>query len=165
MPVSPLTGKSEGAMARQALDGRSNRAGTLGVTPGATSRDESAHWSPVISSERQSVRVKGGGKKGSSINQRWYEWGRTKHHLNDTARWPGASGEVMVQTWFCQNGLVMMPKSNVWEELVVLICWLPKFWSFGFLQPQNKLSSLEMSDCLHLWGILNDFCFSPHISK
>lgn len=29
-------------MARQALDGRSNRAGTLGVTPGATSRDESA---------------------------------------------------------------------------------------------------------------------------
>lgn len=29
-------------MARQALYGRSNRAGTLGVTPGATSRDESA---------------------------------------------------------------------------------------------------------------------------
>lgn len=29
-------------MARQALDGRSNGAGTLGVTPGATSRDESA---------------------------------------------------------------------------------------------------------------------------
>lgn len=27
---------------RQAHDGRSNRAGTLGVTPGATSRDESA---------------------------------------------------------------------------------------------------------------------------
>lgn len=37
-----MTGKSEGAVARQALDGRSNRAGTLGVTPGATSRDEHA---------------------------------------------------------------------------------------------------------------------------
>lgn len=37
-----MTGKSEGAMARQALNGRSNRAGTLGVTPGATSRDERA---------------------------------------------------------------------------------------------------------------------------
>lgn len=41
--VSPLTKKSESAVARQALDGRSNRAGTLGVTPGATSRDERAH--------------------------------------------------------------------------------------------------------------------------
>lgn len=65
-PVFPLTRKSERSMARQALDSRSNRAGTLGVTPGATSRDESAHWSPVISSE--SVRVKGEGGKGSSTN-------------------------------------------------------------------------------------------------
>lgn len=65
-PVFPLTRKSERSVARQALDSRSNRAGTLGVTPGATSRDESAHWSPVISSE--SVRVKGEGGKGSSTN-------------------------------------------------------------------------------------------------
>lgn len=56
-PVFPPTRKSERSVARQALDSRSNRAGTLGVTPGATSRDESTHWSPVISSE--SVRVKG----------------------------------------------------------------------------------------------------------
>lgn len=34
---------------------------------------------------------------------------------------PGASGEVMVQTCFCQNGSVMMPKSNIREEPVVFI--------------------------------------------
>lgn len=164
MPVSPLTGKSEGAMARQALDGRSNRAGTLGVTPGATSRDESAHWSPVISSERQSVRVKGGGKKGSSINQRWYEWGRTRHHLNDTARWPGSiwrgdGANVFLSEWFGHDAQVK------YLGRACCVDMLTADSSFGLLQPQNKLSSLEMSDCLHLWGILNDFCFSPHISK
>lgn len=42
-PVFPLTRKSERSVARQALDSRSNRVGTLGVTPGATSRDESTH--------------------------------------------------------------------------------------------------------------------------
>ncbi|KAI9513831.1 hypothetical protein NQZ68_039203 [Dissostichus eleginoides] len=62
-PLSPLTGKSEGAVARQALDGRSNRAGTLGVTPGATSRDESA---TDLQSSRQNDSLSGlkeGGKK------------------------------------------------------------------------------------------------------
>ncbi|KAI4807594.1 hypothetical protein KUCAC02_027394, partial [Chaenocephalus aceratus] len=67
-PLSPLTGKSEGAVARQALDGRSNRAGTLGVTPGATSRDESA---TDLQSSRQNDSLSGlkeGGER-SSINQ------------------------------------------------------------------------------------------------
>ena len=55
-------------MARQALDGRSNRAGTLGVTPGATSRDESA---TDLQSSRQNDSLSGlkeGGEKRSSIN-------------------------------------------------------------------------------------------------
>lgn len=54
------------------------------------------HWSPVISSERQSVRVKEGGKK--KLYQRgWYEWGRTKNHLMSRMPDPRAFGEVILQ--------------------------------------------------------------------
>lgn len=55
-------------MARQALDGRSNRAGTLGVTPGATSRDESA---TDLQSSHQNDSLSGlkKGEKRSSISE------------------------------------------------------------------------------------------------
>lgn len=87
--VFPPTRKSERSVARQALDSRSNRAGTLGVTPGATSRDESAHWSPVISSE--SVRVKGEGGKRKFYKLKWYEKVWTKLDLSVVVNWPQSS--------------------------------------------------------------------------
>lgn len=91
-PVFPLTRKSERSVARQALDSRSNRVGTLGVTPGATSRDESTHWSPVISSE--SVRVKGDGGKGSSTNSDGMK--KVEPSATSVLRWtdPRAVGSV-----------------------------------------------------------------------
>lgn len=91
-PVFPLTRKSERSVARQALDSRSNRVGTLGVTPGATSRDESTHWSPVISSE--SVRVKGEEGKGSSTNSDGMK--KVEPSATSVLRWtdPRAVGSV-----------------------------------------------------------------------
>lgn len=61
------------------------------------------HWSPVISSERQSVRVKGGWKK-ELYQLRWYERGRTKHHLNVVVGWPLSIWRSEgIKTAFCWN--------------------------------------------------------------
>lgn len=95
-PLSPLTGKSEGAVARQALDGRSNRAGTLGVTPGATSRDESA---TDLQSSRQNDSLSGlkKGEKRSSISEDGTS--EVERRITSMSRMPDprAFGEVILQ--------------------------------------------------------------------
>lgn len=83
-------------MARQALDGRSNRAGTLGVTPGATSRDESA---TDLQSSRQNDSLSGlkkGGKRSSISEDGTSE---VERRITSMSRMPDprAFGEVILQ--------------------------------------------------------------------
>lgn len=71
------------------------------------------HWSPVISSERQSVRVKGGEKK-KLYQLGWYERGRMKHHLNVMAWWPSSIWRSDgAKSVFCWNGQVQS-----WDQVI-----------------------------------------------
>lgn len=118
-------------MARQALDGRSNRAGTLGVTPGATSRDESAHWSPVISSERQSVRVKGGGKR-SSINKD----GMSEVERSITSMTDSITPEHL-EKWWCKVFLLECSSSVMMSSSGILDSWL--CWHSSFIHDMTAV--------------------------
>lgn len=110
-PLSLLTGKSEGAVARQELDGRSKRAGTLGVTPGATSRDESA---TDLQSSRQNDSLSGlkecGGKNIETPSVRT------------------VSNEASP---LCRNKMTPEQLEKWWHKVCFLLLLLLKYWDLA----------------------------------
>lgn len=86
---APLTAESEGAVAPTGARRQIKHGGCPWSDTWSHFKARERHWSAVISSERQSVRLKVRGEKPSIFTHRPYEGSWMYHHLNVIQADPG----------------------------------------------------------------------------